>query len=957
MSWPVRRAGGRAGAPGRRVALRIAARDARRHPWRSLLVMLLVGIPVAVVSAGAILTATFTVDAEERAEMALGSADASLWHVGVPVEQARIPQRWGVWPVESNDEESQAETDGSVRGAVLTDAEVERVRVQLEDLLDGARAVPWGNDDVSVLLRLGDGTVRTEIRQGDLADPLLRERFEVIDGRLPQQPGEVLISRRLEQDGFAIGDQVQTTISARPLTVVGVHGGVNDTQYYADAVLAASGTYPVRANEFAFLVEAADGAVTAAELQQLNRAGFGGLSRAVVADADGFEQYDGSGLSGDDVAFVALFVTMVLLEIALLAGPAFAVTAREQTRTVALMTINGATPRQARRVVTSAAMLLGGLAAGLGVLLAVAVSRAVPGLVEMWWGESPGPFEVPWLWLAPIVLCGLLSAGLAAFVPAWTASRQDPVAVMAGRRSDRISAARSTASTVVGLVFVGVGVLVMSAALADSGGSGGMAFAIMIAVLLLVGGMVLVIPGFISLVVLMIRGSSFAVRFAARDAVRHRARTVPAVAAVAATVAGVVMAGIISSSDYAQYSGDHDGRQDRSWDGRVEVEWYPHVWDESHREWIAGVWDSLVDEAERRGASDVVVLRHLDSRQWTEGGTEGGTWWEVELPGDMVASHSRRSEPLVVGSGDDLADYGVAAEQRAQVQAALDRGRVVQFWSQKRSDDRARNPEAWEDDWIDDEEALAAEAEEQGEEKVPPMVGRSEGKLVLTPVAEWDGLKGEPLTMDAVFVEAEGGEEGGEDSVASATLVPPSAAEQAGLRWGAGSMSVRGLDALDDRRAFAATAQKAMGSGYSEGWIDGEGIGTWDPRSERLLILLALTAGGALLMVIGTVTATTLALTDARPDLATLSAVGAGPSVRRRLAFVTTLVIAGSGAALGAAVGALPGVLAAVHHQGWRGLDVPWLALGVLVFGVPLLTALVIAACTRSRLPMVQRVE
>ena len=131
MSWSVRRAGGPGGAPGRRVALWIAARDARRHPWRSLLVMLLVGLPVAVVSAGAILTATFTVDAEERAEMALGSADASLWHVGVPVEQARIPQRWDVWPVDSNDEESQAGMDGSVRGAVLTDAEVERNQVAL----------------------------------------------------------------------------------------------------------------------------------------------------------------------------------------------------------------------------------------------------------------------------------------------------------------------------------------------------------------------------------------------------------------------------------------------------------------------------------------------------------------------------------------------------------------------------------------------------------------------------------------------------------------------------------------------------------------------------------------------------------------------------------------------------------------------------------------------------------
>ena len=48
---------------------------------------------------------------------------------------------------------------------------------------------------------------------------------------------------------------------------------------------------------------------------------------------------------GDYIAIVALIVAMALLEVVLLAGPAFAVGARRQARTLALMAASGGTPR------------------------------------------------------------------------------------------------------------------------------------------------------------------------------------------------------------------------------------------------------------------------------------------------------------------------------------------------------------------------------------------------------------------------------------------------------------------------------------------------------------------------------------------------------------------------------------------------------------------------------------
>ena len=61
-------------------------------------------------------------------------------------------------------------------------------------------------------------------------------------------------------------------------------------------------------------------------------------------------------------------------------------------------------------------------------------------------------------------------------------------------------------------------------------------------------------------------------------------------------------------------------------------------------------------------------------------------------------------------------------------------------------------------------------------------------------------------------------------------------------------------------------------------------------------------------MLGGTLTATFLALSDARPDLATLAAVGAAPRTRRRVAAAYALVIGFVGAVLGAVVGFIPGV-------------------------------------------------
>ena len=75
-----------------------------------------------------------------------------------------------------------------------------------------------------------------------------------------------------------------------------------------------------------------------------------------------------------------------------------------------------------------------------------------------------------------------------------------------------------------------------------------------------------------------------------------------------------------------------------------------------------------------------------------------------------------------------------------------------------------------------------------------------------------------------------------------------------------------------------------------------------------MVVQLVLAALGGILMLGGTLTATFLALSDARPDLATLSAVGASPRSRRWVAASYAWSIGFVGAVLGAAVGFIPGI-------------------------------------------------
>jgi putative ABC transport system permease protein len=149
------------------------------------------------------------------------------------------------------------------------------------------------------------------------------------------------------------------------------------------------------------------------------------------------------------------------------------------------------------------------------------------------------------------------------------------------------------------------------------------------------------------------------------------------------------------------------------------------------------------------------------------------------------------------------------------------------------------------------------------------------------------------------------------------------------------------------------------------GAISSETLYTERGFTETFTIpLIALIVAAVLAVLIGTLTATGLTLADARPDFATLSAVGAGPRTRRLMAGAHALTIALLGSLAGIAVGFVPGLavtwpLTSDQYSGAPRsgpvIDVPWLLLLGMAAVVPLFAALMMAATTRSRLPLVRR--
>jgi len=887
---------------GWRPALRIAWRDALRHKGRSILVLVMIALPVLAVTAADVVYQTSDLDSRESLTRRLGAADA---RIQTDPYAGRIFQ--GFDPDQGS---------GSQGGNKQTPVSLDDVRRELGRDLP---AIEWRSGMVDV--DTDQGVADVEAEEYDATSPLSAGIMRLVSGHWPSGAGEVGVNAAMAAKGFDVGSDL-TLHDGDRLRVVGIVESA--TVRSRPVLLAPLGGLDLPEPDGAartWLV--GGGPVSWSEVLDLNALGATVLSRAVIEDPPDESalpaevQFVQGELDDAFIAAVVLVVTMALLEVVLLAGPAFAVGARRQQRTLALIAASGGTPIQARRVILASGVVLGALAAALGVVLGVLIGWALLPVVQRVSDTWLGPFDVtPWH-VGAVAAFGMLSAFLAAVVPAWIASRQDIVAVLAGRRGDRKPGLRSP---ILGLVLLGVGVAGAAAGAGPrsdfNGGDGSVliAGAAVVAVI----GMILVVPVVVAMLARLARRLPLVARYAVRDAARHRTRTVPAVAAVAATVAGVVALGIANASDAAESKATYMPQLPM---GMGSVSDYGND----------PAWDRLEAAIQRQepgvAVTPVQAYDSFDPDHYVELRLR-----RPEVKGyDMLIEGTSGSFGTIV-VGDALLDsvQAVDADSLDEARAALASGSAVVFTSPSATG-----------------EPVTGDRIHVGGRVHPAAGGRGERLAPVELPAYFLPVRGYPPAM---------------------ALVPPGSldgmgleAATSGLLLDAGGLSEQREDDLREvLRGITVDAYLYVERGYQN-------------DTETLILLAVLGALGGVLMLGGTLTATFLALSDARPDLATLSAVGAAPRTRRGVAASYALVIGFVGAVMGAAVGFIPGVAIsfpltnASYMPGGLDangaplpghfLDIPWLLIAGLVVVLPLLTAAIVGLTARSRLPLVARLE
>lgn len=554
------------------VTWRLARRDITRAPARTLLTMAMVALPVLAVTTGDVLL---------RGLDTVGVSDQTLDVLG-PQAQALVRTQPGRPTELSQDASGFGYSSGAFSDRPPLSAEE-----VLAVLPPGSRLVSVETGIASIALPDGPGRVRAVL--ADPADPLLKGRYTVDSGRLPTADNEVAVAPSLVAAGLTIGAAVQDG-TGQSLQVVGV---LADSDGLTATLLGLPEVTELQPEEFLtsqeWLVDSpAD--VTYADVLELNALGAVVTSRAVLRDPppEAVQPSSGSADSGG-IVVVGLVVAMAVLEIVLLAGPAFAVSARRQRRGLAQLSAAGGRPQDSQLVVLLGALLLGSAAAVIGVTLGVAAAAGVRAVAPVFVED---PFQVPVTDLVVITLVAILSALLAAAVPARWASRQDPTAVLTDRP---VPTRASPLPLTLGFVLLGIGVLACARA-----ARGGNEISVALAAVPTVLGAALLAPLALVAAARLSPRLPFALRYAVRDAARQRGRTAPAVAAIAAVVAGAVALGIGASSDAAQYRAD---------DARATAVDIALV---TGRLTDQAVWDQLEGAVVRAGATGVAQVRGPD---------------------------------------------------------------------------------------------------------------------------------------------------------------------------------------------------------------------------------------------------------------------------------------------------------------------------------------------------------
>ncbi|MEV0775119.1 FtsX-like permease family protein [Streptomyces sp. NPDC050433] len=983
-----------------RAAIRIARRDAWRFKGRSFLVLAMLALPILGVSAADLTIRSADLSAAQSLDRDLGRADARIDDPslgGAPIMQN--PKGENYTPVGDYDDKPWPEGDTDITAVIPADA---------KSLIDS---------EGMAKLKTTHGLLNTSIRELKAADPMAEGIMTLDRGRFPREPDEVAATNSfLESSGLHVGSKLTARGLDTTYRIVGAYelpDDLDSAQVNAlpgallgplDKALAAAELPGTGASSTYLTDVPGDAGFTWNMVKATNTKGVIVISRAVVLDppaasdvplydVEGMSENVGSSGNATQLAILSTVVGLVMLEICLLAGPAFAVGARRSRRQLGLVGANGGDRNHIRAIVLSGGLVIGVVAAVVGTVLGVGLTFAFQPLLEDVLGKRFGGFDIRPLELIGIALLAVVTGLLAAIVPAVTASRQTVVASLTGRRGIRKS---NRALPVVGLtaVVLGAGIALYGSTMSDQAMlvGGGSALAEL--------GVVALTPALVGLFGRIGRWLPLSPRLALRDAVRNRGRTAPAVAAVLAAVAGTVAVATYTASSDAQAEARYEASVPYgtvailspesaadvpSMRDNVQKLLPTDVRADVDRVVVGKKSCSAYGGGDDCGQYEIVRPTAYECPLWASDGTDEDPTEKLSKAEKRKLAKDWRCSYDNDGLGSMGGEILVGDEKLLRVlkidnpdaSEALANGQAVSFAK------RNINTEVGNGKGSADGKGGARGGAVAPEDTLPPLEvvapkGGVNGTIDirLTSAADMDKLEAAnmegrepPGTVKSIPAHQISGSP---NAYGVTMIVPPDVAEKAGF-----TTVPYGSFFSTERLPSDTQEQKLNGELAKTGSDSMLTIEKgFTPENSTTLLALAVFAG---LITIGAAgIATGLAQADAEPDLKTLAAVGAPPRVRKALSGFQCGVVAAMGVVLGSASGILPAIglrfterraedrmYTRMLDEGWGGgpdatapfvpVVIPWETLGLLLLVVPLGAAVLAALVTRSRGALARR--
>ena len=248
----------------------------------------------------------------------------------------------------------------------------------------------------------------------------------------------------------------------------------------------------------------------------------------------------------ETISLAALVLGMLLVALVSVGG--FTVLAQRRLRSIGLIESIGATDRHVRLVVRANGTVVGLAGAVGGLVLGLVVWLAYRPSLEQSSHHLIGVFALQWVVVAAAMVLAVLAALYASSRPARAIARIPIVVALSGRPAPPRQIRRSATP---GIVFLVVAFLLLgySGSTNKGNGSGG-APELVFGIVLLVPGLILLAPFFLSATATLASRLPVAPRLALRDLGRYRARSGSALAAISLGILVAVIVMLAAASRY-----------------------------------------------------------------------------------------------------------------------------------------------------------------------------------------------------------------------------------------------------------------------------------------------------------------------------------------------------------------------------------------------------------------------